>query len=217
MSATTNLSVELPAGGVLHLQTAEEVDLWERSLERYRQDYVMVKQNDLFNLGALLQAQISLFRAQTAINGMEPELDSKKVPTGRYKRVELDAGDYVAYQKVMSEASREMRALEKTLGIDKATREAGGAHTVDNYLTELKKAAHERGVHISKRLLEYERVINDLRVRLRMLYGADVEDRAYHNISPKTILDWAKAECDALELVDQKFGQEVGKVFVGRL
>lgn len=201
----------------MHLQTADEVSLWEGALERYREDYSFTKMNDLFTLGSLLQQQIILFRCQTQINGMEPELDRNGVPTGSYRSVELDPSQIDRYQKQMIAASGEMRALEKQLGIDKATRESGGAHTVDNFLKEVKRAAHQRGLHISKRTLEYERVTNELRVRVRILKNGDAEDRRYHNITPKSILLWVEEECNKLEEVDKKFNREKGKVFVGKL
>ena len=117
----------------------------------------------------------------------------------------------------MTAASAEMRALEKSLGIDKAKREAGGTHTVDSYIRDLKRAAHQRGVHIAQRTLEYEKVANEARVRLRLLYNGDEEDRKYHGITPKTVLDWLKDELDRLADVDQKFNREKGKLFVGKL
>jgi hypothetical protein len=210
-------SVELPAGGVLHLQTPDEVMFWNQSLDRYREDYELAKQNDLIALGQLLQQQVILFRAQTAINGMTPELGAGGVPTGAYKRVELDGGEVAAWHKTMTQAASEMRALEKSLGIDKATREQGGTHTVDNYIRSLKRAAHQRGVHITNRTLEYEKVINELRVRLRLLYHADDEDRKYHNITPKSVLDWLQEECKMLEEMDKKYNNEKGKLWLGQL
>lgn len=212
-----DFEVELPAGGVMHLQTPDEVELWESAVERYSTEYTFQKHNDKVTLGLLLQQQVVLFRAQTAINGMEPEIDAGGVPTGSYKRVQIDAGEMAAHQKAMNTASAEMRNLEKQLGIDKATREQGGAHTVDNYLKMLKKAAHERGIHISRRTLEYERVINETRWKLRMLFTADAEDRSYHNITPKSVLEWLREECDKLEEVDKTFNKEKGKLFVGQL
>jgi hypothetical protein len=209
--------VELPAGGFLHLQTPDEVDFWKKSQERYSEEYTLSKQNDLIALGQLLQQQVILFRAQTAINGMEPDTDSKGIPTGHYKRVDLDAGETLAWQKTMTSASVEMRALEKSLGIDKVTREAGGTHTTDNYIKTLKRAAHQRGIHIAKRTLEYERLVNELRVRLRLLYSGDEEDRKYHGITPKTLLDWLKEECVRLEEVDKKHNNEKGRLFLGKL
>lgn len=209
--------VELPAGGKMYLQTPDEVQFWDESLVRYREDYTLAKQNDLIALGMLLQQQVLLFRLQTQINGMEPELDANDVPTGQYRRVTLTPSEVATIQKSMTATSVEMRALEKSLGIDKATREQGGSHTLDSYVRLLKKAAHERGVHIAQRTIEYEKVINELRVRLRLLYNADAEDRKYHNIAPKTVLDWLQEECKRLEQVDKEFAKEKGKVFVGQL
>lgn len=217
MSVVVDYKVELPAGGSLHLQTPDEVTFWEESAERYKEDYTLAKQNDLIALGQLLQQQVILFRAQTAINGMEAELNSQGVPTGSYKRIEIDAGEVAAWQKTMTAASTEIRNLERSLGIDKATREQGGAHTVDSYIKTLKRAAHQRGVHISKRTLEYERVVNELRVRLRLLYSGDDEDRKYHSITPKTILDWLKDEMDRLDEVDRTHNREKGKLWLGQL
>lgn len=212
-----DFGVELPAGGTLHLQTADEVDLWETAHEKYRSDYHLVKHNDLVTLGILLQQQIVIFRAQTAINGMEPETDSNNVPTGSYRRVELDGADLASYQKALTEASKELRALEKSLGIDKATREQGGAHTLDNYIRTLKKAAHDRGIHLTRMLKEHQRVRKEASWKLRMLFNADPQDRAYHNITPRTVLLWLREEYEALDQLDRDFARDTGKLYIGQL
>jgi hypothetical protein len=217
MSVVADYQVELPAGGVLHLQTPDEVQKWQDSLTKYREEYVLSKQNDLVALGQLLQQEVIIFRCQTAVNGMEPELDQGGVPTGSYKRVELDGSDLAAYQRTLVAAQGEMRNIEKALGIDKTKREAGGTHTVESYVRSLKRAAHQRGVHITQRTLEYEKMVNELRVRLRLLYQGDKEDRAYQNVSPKSVLDWLKEECDRLTEVDKKFANEKAKLWVGKL
>lgn len=210
-------SVDLPAGGRLHLQTPEEVDLWNKAMARYMDEYVFQKANDLTTLGSLLQQQIVLYRCQVAINGMEAEVDNKGVPTGRYKRVTIDGGDLAAYQKTLTEAAKEMRALEKALGIDKATREAGGQHTLENYLKVLKKAAHDRGVHVTDMVIEYQRVMKELGWKLRLLYNGDAQDRAYHGVSPKSVLDWLRDEIARLEEKDKEWANQVGKIYVGQL
>ncbi len=211
------LGVDLPAGGTIHLQTPDEVTFWNESLEKYGEEYALMKQNDLVTLGLLLQQQVIIYRCQIAVNGMEPELDENDVPTGRYRRVEIDAGELAAYQSTMTKAAVELRSLEKQLGIDKATREKGGKHTVDSYVRELKRAAHSMGVHVAKRTLEYERVVNELRVRLRILASGDEEDMRYHNITKNTVLSWLWNELKRLEEVDKKYAKEKGKVFVGKL
>lgn len=216
-SAVANCQVELPAGGLLHLQTSDEVQFWNESMEKYREDYTFAKQNDLITLGLLLQQQVILFRLQTAVNGMEPELDAGGVPTGQYRRVEIDAGELSIIQKTIQSTSAEMRALEKSLGIDKATREQGGTHTVDSYVRLLKRAGHARGIHIAERTVEYEKFANELRVRLRLLLHGDAEDRKYHDISPKTVVMFADAELKRLEQVDKEFNKQQGKLFIGQL
>lgn len=213
----SDYSVELPAGGTLHLQSADEVNLWTSALAKYQEDYLISKHNDLVTLGSLLQQQLVIYRAQVAINGMEPEVDKQGVPTGRYRRVEIDGADLAAYQKALTEAAKEMRALEKALGIDKPTREQGGAHTVDNYIRTLKKAAHDRGVHITEMVLEYQRVMKELEWKLRLLYNGDAQDRAYHNISPKSVLDWLRDEVAELNARDREWANQVGKLYVGKL
>jgi hypothetical protein len=216
-ASIVEFTVDLPSGGTLHLQTADEVDLWEKAKSRYEEDYVLQKHNDLVALGVLLQQQVLLFRCQTAINGMEPALDGNGVPTGSYRRVELDGSDLAAYQKGLNEAAKEMSRIEKSLGIDKATREQGGAHTVDNYLKVLKRAANSRGIHITKQVVEYQRVMKELSWKLRMLYHADKQDRAYHNITPKTVLDWLNEEVQRLGEVDKEHAKEFGKLYAGQL
>jgi hypothetical protein len=211
-------TVNLPSGGKLHLQTPDEADLWNKALDKYRDDYHFQKHNDLINLGALLQQQVVLYRCQVAINGMEPELDpATGVPTGSYRRVDLDGNDLAGYQKTLTASAVELARLEKALGIDKVTRESGGAHTIDSYLKTLKRAAHERGIHITEMVTEYQNVFKELSWRLRLLYRGDPQDRAYHDITPKTTLDWLWDEIHRLEAKDKEWARTVGKLYTGSL
>lgn len=214
---SNGFSVELPAGGVMHLQTAEEVELWEKSKERYIEDYHLTKTNDLVLVGAILQQQLETFRAQRALNGLEPEVDNAGVPTGRYIQKSLDSDDRDKALKRLNTATGEIQKIEKSLGIDKVSREAGGAVSVENYLRTLKRAAHERGVHIVKRTLEYERIANDCRWRIRMLRNCDPEDKQYHDLTPEKFIEWLDGELKGLEQVDQTFAAERGRLYIGKL
>ena len=60
--------VDLPAGGRLDLNDADEVELWEESAKRYIDDYGLVKANDLMLLGAILSQAIAMYRAQRELN-----------------------------------------------------------------------------------------------------------------------------------------------------
>lgn len=223
MSAATappppaQFQVELPAGGIMHLQSPEEVDLWDKSSQRYIEDYHLTKTNDLVLLGAILQQQVILFRAQRSLNGMEPEVDNAGVPTGRYKVVKPDSDDVQKHTKSMNTATGEIRGIEKALGIDKVTRESGGQVSVSNYLMTLKRAAHARGIHISHRFKRYEEFANQLRTMLRMFHNLDAEDRHYHDLTEEKILAWAQRELAEIEELDKKFAHEEGKLYAGKL
>lgn len=216
--APQNFEVELPAGGgKLHLMSAEEVNMWTTAEGNYKADYGLTKTNDLVMLGALLTQQLALFRAQQRINGMEPVLDANNVPTGQYQVVALKPTELAAASETVRKASKEIREIEQALGIDKKNREAGGQQTVPQYVSLLKRAANEYGVHISKRTLAYEDFCMKFRTKLRILANADEEDKAYEGVSEEKVLEWARNELAKLEEVDKEFAKEKGKLFVGKL
>lgn len=97
------------------------------------------------------------------------------------------------------------------------SRQAGGQVSVANYLKTLKAAAHERGLHISKRVVWIEGFLNEFSTMLRMLENLDAEDRAYHDLTPDKILEWASGKITEFHAMDQKWHKERGKVYVGKL
>jgi hypothetical protein len=209
--------VDQPSGGKLTLHSAEEVQLWNKARQQYMDDYMLTKVNDKVLLGVLLQQQINIFRAQQRINGMTIQLDQNGYPTGNYEYKLPDMEDMSKAVKLLTMATDQLRSAEKQLGIDKASRESGGHYNLAEYLTKLKRAAHMRGIHISKRVLAMEAFFNELSVKLRLLYNVDAEDRAYHQITPENICKWANEEVGKIHDMDKQFAQEKGKVFVGQL
>ena len=214
---TAHLMVDLPAGGQIPLKTQEEVDLWNESMQKYIDDYQLVQQNDLNLLGAVLIQQVILFRSQLTLSGMEYEVDASGQLTGRLIPAQLKAQQISSAQSTLIKCSDEIQKIEKSLGIDKKTREAGGQHTVQNYVLTLKGIAREYGIHLSQRVIEYERVIMDARQRLRILENADDEDRAYHHITPESICDWLRDECAKLEVIDKEFAKTKHALFLGKV
>jgi hypothetical protein len=210
--------VDLPGGGVLHLQSQQEVDLWETSREKYILSYGLNEQNDLLLLGAVLSQQLAMFRAQQRMNGMTAEFDTSGLPTGRFVKAEnLKATDVTAAQNIITKAATEIRELEKALGIDKKTREQGGQETVRGYVATLKAAAREYGLHVSGRMKRYEGVCMEARWKLRLLANGDAEDRAYHNLTATTVLAWLEKELAQLEELDQEFGRHYAKAYLGKV
>lgn len=215
--APDGYKVDLHGGGEIHLQSKSELDRWTTLDSKYREEYRLSKGNDLAMLDVILQTHMLLYRAQNALNGMEPVLDKDDLPTGRYTYHQPKPVEVERAQKSMVEASKEIRALEKVLGIDRSSREAQGGQTLDSYLTNLKGAANEYGIHVSNRFKAYEQFTADLRWRLRLNENGDEEDRRYHQCDDKDILRWCREELEKLEKIDQEFAHEKQKLWLGRL
>lgn len=193
---TDLFTVELPGGGQINLQGAEEVDMWNAQAKHYVDDFGLTKANDLGALGAILIQRVAQLRA------MQDLADNTKAREA---------------QNIIQAASDEIRKQEVALGIDKKTREAGGQHTIADYITQLKKAGHSKGVHIVERVKKYEAICMEARWKLRVLRNGDDEDRAYHSLTPETFLTWLEAELTAVEELDKTFAHEKGVLFVGKL
>lgn len=213
-----SLEVELPAGGKLHLQNLDEVEMFEKSRERYIKDYQLSNQNDLALIGAILSQQLALYRAQQRMNAMEPLLDGRGVPTGEWKVNEaIKPQAQEAAQRVVIKAAGEIREMEKALGIDKKTRESSGAQDVQHYVGTLKRAGREYAIHITKRVKRMEEFTKGLSWRIRLLRNGDAEDRQYHSVTPKTVIEWCEQELAEIEEIDKTFAKEKGRLFVGKL
>lgn len=210
--------VELPGGGTIHLQSEDEVDRWNTLSESYQRDYRLTKINDLTQLGALLQQHISMYRAQVNLSGMKQEFDDENLPTGKWvKDAERKPADDKRDQQAMNDSSKEIREIEKAMGIDAKSRSQSGDETVRDYVQRLKAAGYDYGVHISERVTAFENFVMELRWRLRLEQNGDAEDKAYEDATPEGILKWAREHLEGLEQVDRDFAQTKGKLVLGRL
>lgn len=208
--------VELPGTGQkARVKNAEEVKMFNESRDKYIEDYQLTKLNDLAILGALLFQQILMARAQTGLAGMKEEVDNSGQPTGNW--IESEPDEIAAAASLLQKATDQIRSLEKALGIDKVTRESGGAYNLADFIRTLKASAHERGIHISKRVIRIERFYNELAWRIRALKTWDVEDLAQHDLTPEKVIEWCGHEIDEIVQADKTYGTEVGKLYVGKL
>lgn len=212
-----HFEVEAPAGGKIFLRSQDEVEFWEDMVEGYKEDYNLTRRNELVLVGALVTQALTIYRGQQEMTGLLPKFDNSGIPTGEMEEKKVSATERGAIQKSIAEASKEIRELEKQLGIDKKSREASGAQTVAGYISTLKEAGHKMGVHIFQRVKMYEQLAMDLRWRLRILRNGDDEDKRYHDISPEKICKWAEGVLAEIEKFDQEFAEEQQKLFGGKL
>lgn len=208
--------VEMPGGGTLHLQSDDEVDRWETLSASYQRDYKLTKINDLTQLGTLLQQHLAIYRAQVGLSGMEQEFDEDGLPTGKWKKVELKGPERKRFLDEINNASKEVREIEKSMGIDAKSRSQSGDETVRDFVTRLKAFGYEYGVHVSARVIAFENFVNELRWRVRLEENGDAEDKSYEECSSEQICAWARAELAKLEEIDREFANEKGKLVLGK-
>lgn len=196
--------VELPAGGHLDVSDEDEVELWNETARRYVEDFDLVRTNDLQHLGVLLHHTLTIYRAQRTIAAemSKPEDDQKDAVITR------------ANSQILK-ASEQQQQIEKVLGIDKKSRESGGAQNLKEYLARAKRAAHAKGLRISERVLWTEALIAELSWRVRLLDNGDDEDRMYHHVSETTIIDYLRARLAEYEDKEQEWAREHGAIVVG--
>lgn len=208
--------VELPGGGAnLPLRSTEEVERWTTLESAYRDQYDLRKINDLTNLGTLLVQQINLYRAQMGLSGRVPVIDEDGLPTGAYEQRVLRANEVRSFQDQITGASKEIREIERTMGIDKKSRDQAGDASLQGWLVQMKARAHRYGLHVSKRVHAYEEFVMELRWRLRLNEIGDTEDKHYEECSDEGVLRWTRERLAELEQADRKFAQEEGALVLG--
>jgi hypothetical protein len=217
MSSHEEHTVEMPGGGGMMWLTSEaEVDRWNTLEHQYRDQYDLRKVNDLTNLGTLLVQQINLYRAQMALSGRVPEVDDEGLPTGKMLSKVLKPAEVKNYQEQVTSASKEIREIEKTMGIDKKSRDSSGDESLRSWLISMKERAHRYGLHVSTRVKKYEEFAMELRWRVRLNEVGDAEDKMYEDCTTEGIVKWAREQLAELEEVDQKFAQDEGALVLGK-
>jgi hypothetical protein len=209
--------VQSPAGGKLILRSQEEVDLYTEMDESYRKDYRLVRQSELVLLGSILSQALALYRATQDMSGMHVRRDKSGIPTGEYEHRDLKPAERAAIQKIIADATKEIRDTEKALGIDKKSRDAGNQESVAAYIATLKRAAHRMGVHIHERVKKYEEFNMALQWRLRLLRNGDDEDKKYHDLSPEKVCKWAEEQLAGIDDFNKQFAKSQSKLFGGKL
>lgn len=217
VTTETAFEVDTPAGAKLLLRTEEERDYYNELAKAYMEDYRLHRVSEKVLLSAILAQAINIYRGQIELVGLREKQDNEGVGLGEYEKLKLSPADRSGLQKQIGEATKEIREIEKQLGIDKKSRDAGGAETTADYITMLKRAGHRMGVHINKRVKLYEEFAMQMRWRLRLLRNGDDEDKRYHNISEANICAWAENVLKQLENFDKKFAKDQAKLFAGKL
>lgn len=215
----TAYTIELPGGGTFPGQTPEEVDLAEKVKRSYVNEFNITKGSDLQHVADIVVQRILIQRAHQEMSGLEPAFDARGRPTGELVRSNSkpSAREIAQLQKTVAEAQREIRAIDKALGVDKVTREQGSGETVQDYLKRVKGAGHEYGVHLHGSVKEIVKVFKDCSWRLRLLHEGDEEDRAHHGLSEEQFCDWMRDQILRVEEAEKRWAKDRYALYVGKL
>ncbi len=215
----TGFTIELPGGGTFPALSQDEVDLAAHVEKSYVDEFNISKSADLGHIAAIIVQRILIHRAHLELSGFEPVLDALGKPTGELKRSEKkrSAKDLSDLQKTVNEAQKEIRSIEKSLGVDKATREKGGADTVADYIRNVKAAARAKGIRLNERLVAYDDLFNQIDVKTRLLENADDEDLRLEDLSPEKFIRWLRSEVVQIQKAEQDWCKDKFAVYVGKM
>jgi len=132
--------VDSPASHTLTVLTQSEKDFYEQKAERYQTDNGFQNISDLGELDRILTMELMINRwSQWQIT----ETDYDGLPV-----------DVANLQRYIENFSKEIRAIKKDLGMDKATRDKDNQSNVAEYLHNLRLRAKEFGVHRNNQMVQ---------------------------------------------------------------
>lgn len=214
----TDYRVDLPGGGTFPGQSPDEVDLAEEVTRSYVKEFNITKGSDLQKVADIVVQRILIHRAHQEMSGLQPVFDVRGRPTGELKRVDRPKPNQMSQlQKTVGEAQREIRAIDKSLGVDKATREQGGGESTQDYLRRTKEAGHTYAVHLHESAKACLKLSKECSWRLRLLAGEDEEDRGHHGLTEESFCEWLRGEVAKLEEADKRWAKDKYALFVGKL
>lgn len=195
--------VTTPSGGSVNLMTQEEADWYMDRRDQYVDQNRFTNQSDLNDLDRVIFMECIINRLSTWITqGFDyfmTRVDEKQV------------------HAQISEYSKELRQVKKSLGLDKATRDQSKAESVGDYINEVLQRAKEFGYHRNKQYELSVTKIYELKTLVTTFDRCDEVEREDLGLSHESIMEWIRenliADWDAL---DQSF-REQQKMWIRRV
>lgn len=207
----------LPNGGMITLQSPEEVVYFRELKNNYEKEYssLLSKPNDRNRLSQLISCELMAHRYTQRMLGAVNVYDDKGNISGIEK---VDPVEMASISQLLPKVQDEIRRLESALKIDKRTREGSAEGDIRDYMTNLKKAAVNYKVHLSERYIAFDEFVNELSWRIRVIENADDEDRRYHNLeSLDKFYEWIKDQVEELSRLDKEFAKNKQSLWLGKI
>jgi len=171
-----DFSVVSPAGHTLTVLTQSEKDFYEQKAERYQLDNKFQNVSDLGELDRILTMELMVHRwSQWQIT----EVDYNGIPV-----------DIANLQRYIENFSKEIRAIKKDLGMDKATRDKDSSSNVADYIHKLGLKAREFGIHRNNQMVQVITDWQELRGKVELSDNSNEAEKREFKCSRDDVWEW---------------------------
>lgn len=188
-SASQHVAVTTPAGASVTVMNQDEADYYNQVAARYQSDNKFSNISDILELDRILTMELMCYRWSLWILTGQDYTGRSVNPTEVQKSIET--------------YSKEIRGIKKDLGIDKSTRDKGGAESVADYIENLRVRAREFGITRNKQAVRAITLLMQLRALITLYDNSTQSERKEFNVTAEELFDWIRQQFDEFEEIDK--------------
>lgn len=181
-----------PSGSTFEVLNDIEADFWNRSRDRYLEQFKFENITDLLDLDRVLTGELLSFRLSYWI-----------LHEGDYDSRAIDDTEMGALQRKRIETEKETRLLKEKMGLNRGRRQDSDQQAVWEYLNNLRSRAKEFGVHRDMQIAKSMDLLHELFTQVGIYNRGDEEERTHLKCNAEDILKWvsevAQPEYNALD------------------
>jgi hypothetical protein len=198
------IQVTSPSGGSVEVMTTDEEQWYIDRAQRYLTDNTFQYVSDLQDLDRLLSMELTAWRLglwlMKDVDYLGEEIDRHRT------------------QVLITETSKEIRQLKKSMGIDRATREKEKGESVADRWAALERAAEDMGLHRENQLQKALSLFNELSALIGTHARMDDVERKEREMTKEDIWKWIEeVAIPEYQALDAYFREHVQKMWVGTL
>lgn len=183
------VAVTTPAGASVTVMNQDEADYYNEVATRYQADNKFSNISDILELDRILTMELMCYRWSLWILTGHDYTGRRINPTEVQKSIET--------------YSKEIRGIKKDLGIDKSTRDKGGAESVGEYIENLRVRAREFGITRNKQAVRAITLLMQLRALITLYDNSTESERKEFNVTAEELFQWIREQFEEFEEIDK--------------
>lgn len=207
LSGVESFEVETPSGATLRVTDAREKEYYERLRDKIMGSYDFTDPNDYVDLDHILGLELSVWRIQGQLN---LSLDAHSRP--------LSSMDITRLSKTLTDNKAALAKAKDALGLSKVARDkANDGESVASYLENLRKRAHEFGIHRNNQVHKALGLMNEIgSVAGTWLRSNDFERAKLGYPAAEDVLRWIAQEAyPEYQKIDEEFRANGQRYWIG--